>query len=156
MGLPAKSLPMMPQQPFSWQFGISPMACMHSLFDLSWLPSVSEPHDQLPSTEVLRQEALRLAKLQHILEFTISLQNLSQHTIAEKLKLTVLKTLAKSISSLLGSNHRLPGLDMTGPWHTQLSRREQACHSTSIRDRALLKPTITIAARLGSSCALPP
>jgi hypothetical protein len=82
-------------------------------FDLPWLPGGSGPHDQLPSTEALKQEAL--VKLQHSLGCTNSLQNLSQNTIAEELKAMILKTLAKSISSLPGSNHRL--LAITG--HTQ-------------------------------------
>ncbi len=57
-------------------------------FDLPWLPG---PHDQLPSTEAPRQEAL--LKLQHSPGSNNSLQNLSQHKIAEELKAMVLETL---------------------------------------------------------------
>ncbi len=85
----------------------------NTAFDLPWLPGGSGPHDQLPSTEALRQK--ELVKLRHSLGYTYLLQNLSQHTIAEELKAMVIKTLAKSISSLPGSNHRLSAI--TG--HTQ-------------------------------------
>jgi hypothetical protein len=40
--------------------------------------------------------------------------NLLQHTIAEEIKAMVLKTLAKSIGSLPGSNHRLRVMAITG------------------------------------------
>ncbi len=51
-------------------------------FDLPLLPGGLGPHDQLPATETLRQEAI--VKLQHSLGCTNLLQNLSQHTIAEE------------------------------------------------------------------------
>ncbi len=43
----------------------------------------------------------------HLLLQHNSLQDLSQHTIAEELKAMVLQIFAKSINCLLGSNHRL-------------------------------------------------
>ena len=102
-------------------------------------------------------------KLQHSIGCTNSLQNLSQHTIAEELKAMVLKTLAKSISSLPGSNHRL--LAITG--HTQPGTGSSSdikqgpgpsetshCHHSSTSLLALLCPLELSNAAFVTSAAL--